>query len=81
MKNKRYIIKFGKMYIKSIDMSEYDVKTEFISNIEFTSDKHCAYLKLNEENANYLIEKLYKVFNIYVEDVFEIEEVENEERE
>lgn len=74
--NKRYVIKIGKMYVKSIDLSEYDSETEFIYNIEFTSDKTEAYLKSNENNTNYLIEKLYKVFNIHVEDVFEIEEVE-----
>lgn len=77
--NKRNIIKFGKMYLKTIDMSEYDAETEFIYNVEFTSDKHDAYLKSNENNTNYLIEKLYKIFNIHIEDVFEIEEVEDEE--
>ena len=75
---KKYVIKIGKMYLKTVDLSEYDSETEFIYNMEFTSDKTNVYLKSDEKNANYLVEKLYKVFNIYIEDIIEIEEVENE---
>ena len=73
--NKLYVIKIGKMYIKDIDVSEYDAETEFIYNIEFTSDKTDVYLKPDEKEANYIIDKLYKVFKIYIDGIIEMEEV------
>lgn len=79
--NKRYYIKIGKMYVKYIYINEAAIDTDFINEIDFTNDKEKAYFKVNECEANVIIDKLERLLNIYMEDLFEIEEVEDEERE
>lgn len=79
--NKLYVIKIGKMYVQDITVDEDNISTEFISEIDFVPDKEEAYYKVNEYEANVIIDKLERLLNIYMEDLFEIEEVEDEERE
>lgn len=78
---KKYVIKIGKMYVQEIYIQEDAIDTDFIREIEFTNCKKQAYYKVNECEANIIIDKLERILNIYIEDLFEIEEVEDEERE
>ena len=79
--NKRYYIKIGKMYVKEIHINDDSIETDFIDEIVFTDYKEQSYYKVNECEANIIIDKSERLLNIYMEDLFEIEEVEDEERE
>ena len=37
--NKKYVIKMGKMYVKTIYISEDDINTDFINEIEEVEDE------------------------------------------
>lgn len=80
--NKLYVIKIGKMYVQELYIQEDAIDTDFITGIDFTVDKSGAYYKLNENDANIIVDKLMKIFKFYnLSDLIEIEEVEDEERE
>lgn len=80
--NKKYVIKIGKMYIQSLYIKEDCINTDFIEEIDFVTDKKRAYYILNECEANIIVDKLIKIFRFYnLQDLIEIEEVEDEERE
>lgn len=67
-------LKIGNMYLRNIDLNVWCVSNDFIKNIQFTSDIHCAFI-IDKDIYDDLRKKLYINLDIKLEDIIFIEKV------